>query len=124
LKADLSADTSRCTLAYWHIPTWTSGSRSAPNAQQFVQALYADGAEVVLTGHEHNYERFAPQSPTGVADPNGVREWVVGTGGANHTELPITGSAPNSEVRNDATYGVLRLSLHDGWYDWTFLRDP
>ncbi len=124
LQADLSADTSRCTLAYWHIPTWTSGSRSAPNAQSFVQALYADGAEVVLTGHEHNYERFAPQSPTGVADPNGVREWVVGTGGANHTELPITGSAPNSEVRNDATYGVLKLGLHDGWYDWTFVRDP
>jgi len=124
LAADLQSDTSRCTLAYYHIPTWTSGPRGARNAQTFVQALYAHGAEVILTGHEHNYERFAPQTPTGVADVNGVREFVVGTGGANHTELPITSSAPNSEVRDDYTFGVLKLTLHDGWYDWQFVRDP
>ena len=124
LEADLRAHSRDCTLAYYHFPTWTSGPRGSRNGLTFVKALYAHGAEVVLTGHEHNYERFAPQSPDGVADPKGVREFVVGTGGANHTELPITSSAPHSQVRDDGTFGVLKMTLHDGWYDWHFVRDP
>lgn len=84
------------------------------------QALYEYGADVVLNGHEHFYERFAPQTPDGEADAaHGIRQFIVGTGGRN-----LRGFAaihPNSEVRNGATWGVLQLTLHDGSYDWAFL---
>jgi acid phosphatase type 7 len=78
------------------------------------------GADVVLSGHEHNYECFAPQDPDGKADPGrGIREFVVGTGGKSH--YPIVDTIANSEVHNDDTFGVLELTLHPNSYDWRFV---
>jgi acid phosphatase type 7 len=78
---------------------------------------------VILTGHDHIYERFAPQTPTGAADPlNGIRSFVVGTGGSNHTTIPSVAS--NSEVRNADTFGILRLTLRPNSYDWRFVPEP
>ena len=87
----------------------------------FWQVLYESGADVVLNGHEHNYERFAPQDPNGQPDPGrGIRQFVVGTGGA-----PLYGFSdvePTSEARDADTYGVLKLTLGRGEYGWRFLR--
>lgn len=75
---------------------------------------------MVLSAHEHNYERFAPQDPNGEADPErGFRQFVVGTGGKSHYEIETT--LPKSEVHNDETYGVLKLNLHAKGYDWRFI---
>ena len=85
LKADLAANPTSCTLAYWHHPLFNSGAShgNKTSTRPLYQALYDAGAEVVLTSHEHTYERFAPQTATGQADPAfGIRQWVVGTGGA------------------------------------------
>ncbi len=84
------------------------------------QALYDSGAEIVLNGHEHNYERFAPQDPSGKGDPErGVREFVVGTGGKDFD--PLGEPRPNSQVRNFDTFGVLKLTLHPRGYEWEFI---
>jgi acid phosphatase type 7 len=84
------------------------------------EALYAADTDVVLNGHDHNYQRFAPQDPNGKADPQrGIREFVVGTGGRSH--YPVLAPIANSEVYNDATYGVLKLTLHPKAYEWRFL---
>ncbi len=107
LRADLAAHQSVCTLAYWHKPRFSSG-RHGNNAsvQPFWQALYDYGADVVLNGHDHTYERFALQNPSGGADPTrGIREFVVGTGGAGLYSFPTIQA--NSEVRNNTTWGVL-----------------
>jgi PASTA domain-containing protein/List-Bact-rpt repeat protein/calcineurin-like phosphoesterase family protein len=120
LAADLAAAQQPCTLAYWHIPLFSSGSLHSAHTLPFWKKLYAAHADIVLNGHEHFYERFAPQNPSGAPDgTNGIREFIVGTGGANHT--PITSIAPNSAVRNDTAYGVLKLTLHLGGYDWEFV---
>jgi chitodextrinase len=122
LRADLAAHTNFCTLAYWHIPLFSSGGRANSNSRSFWDALYAANADIVLVGHDHTYERFAAQTPDGTADPTrGIRQWVVGTGGANHTSF--TSVAANSEVRNDGTFGVLRLTLHGTSYDWEFVPE-
>jgi len=121
LKADLAANQSACTLAYWHHPRFSSGQHgNSTRSQAFWQALYDDGADVVLSGHDHTYQRFAPQSPNGQAEPNrGIREFVVGTGGAGLYPFPTT--VPNTEVRNNTTFGVLKLTLHATSYDWQFV---
>jgi len=122
LRADLTANPVDCTLAYWHTPRFSSGDvhGSSERMEPLWQALYDFGADVVLTGHEHNYERFAPQTPQGIADPDrGIREFVVGTGGYSH--YPITNPLPNSEVHITDTYGVLKLVLHTGGYSWEFV---
>jgi hypothetical protein len=120
LAADLAANPRTCVLAYWHIPLWSSGGRAAANTKALTQILYNAGADVVLTGHDHTYERFAPQDPNSNPDPtNGIRAWVVGTGGANHTSLSAL--APNSQVFNSNTFGVLKLTLHADSYDWQFI---
>ncbi len=122
LRSDLAAHPNACTLAYWHIPLWSSGGRAAANAQVLMQDLYDANAEVVLNGHDHVYERFAPQSPQGQLDnARGIREFVVGTGGANHTSFTTT--AANSQFRNDTTFGVLKLTLHPTAYDWQFVAE-
>jgi len=122
LRADLAAHTNLCTLAYWHIPLFSSGGRASSRYRTFWDALYAADADIVLNGHDHIYERFAPQRPDGTADPaRGVREFVVGTGGSNHTSLSTVFA--NSEVRNSSTYGVLRLTLHPTGYDWRFVPE-
>jgi hypothetical protein len=91
--------------------------------QQFWQDLYDANADLVLNGHAHNYQRFAPQTATGAPDPaRGIREFVVGTGGKS---LETFGSpVANSEVRNSSAYGVLELTLHPGSYDWKFATEP
>ncbi len=89
LEADLAAHSNFCTLAYWHIPLFSSGGRANANSLPFWNSLYNHNADLVLAGHDHMYERFAPQTPGGVADPvRGIREIMVGTGGANHTGIP------------------------------------
>jgi len=122
LREDLAASTRQCTLAYWHKPRFSSGTAHGNEdpAEPLWQALYDFGAEVVLAGHEHNYERFAPQTPTGVADSlTGIREFVVGTGGRGH----YTGvnPLPTSEVFDATSFGVLRLTLSPGSYTWEFI---
>jgi hypothetical protein len=122
LAADLAAHSNFCTLAYWHIPRFSSGGRAASNSQSFWQTLYNYDADVILSGHDHIYERFAPQAPDGTIDTaRGIREFIVGSGGANHTS--ITTIAANSEVRNSNTYGVLKLTLHATSYDWQFVPE-
>ena len=125
LRADLAAHPATCTAAYWHQARFSSGSAHGSHAafSPIWQALYDAGADVVLSGHDHDYERFAPQDAAGVADPlRGIREFVAGTGGASH-ELLSTPVA-NSEVSNDTTFGVLKLTLHASSYDWQFAPVP
>ena len=125
LRADLAAHAgARCTLAFWHHPPFTSSVTPVgiPRTQALLQDLYDGGGDVLLTGHQHNYERFAPQTPQGVADPQrGVREFVVGTGGEDLRRFgtPIA----NSEVRNDETFGVLELILLPTGYSWQFIPE-
>lgn len=119
LKNDLAANPTACTLAFFHIPRWSSGGRASSNSAAFITDLYNANADVVLTGHDHIYERFAPQNPSGGLDyTRGIREFVVGTGGSNHTSLSTT--AANSIVRNATTFGVLKMTLHATSYDWKF----
>ena len=122
LKADLAASTKSCTLAYWHHPRFNSGVEhgNLTAVGPFWDALYAAGAEIVLNGHEHVYERFAPQTPNAVADPNGIRQFTVGTGGAALYSFSST-IQPNSERRNNTSMGVLKLTLKAGGYDWQFI---
>jgi len=118
LEADLAASPSKCTLAYFHYPRFSS-SGNQPSVAPFWKDLYEAGAEVVLNGHAHNYERFAPQRPDGTLDGDrGIREFVVGTGGAHHHSFGTI--KPNSQVRNATAYGVLKLTLHSGSYEWKF----
>jgi len=120
LQGDLQDHTNMCTLAYYHIPVFSSGGRAETNMKQIYTLLYNNNVDVVLDGHDHIYERFAPQDPNGVADPvHGIREFIVGTGGANHTS--IASVQPNSEVRNADTFGALKLTLHPNGYDWQFI---
>lgn len=124
LKADLAAHPTGCTLAYWHHPRFSSGfPRSNPRSDEFWRVLYDAGADVVLGGHAHDYERFAPQTPDAVPDDaRGIRQFVVGTGGKNN--YPFGAIEPNSEVRDARTSGVLLLTLRPGGYDWRFAPVP
>jgi hypothetical protein len=121
LAADLRDHPARCTLAYWHFPRFSSGLHgSSTVVQNYWDLLYEAGAEIVLTGHDHSYERFAPQDAQGRADPErGIREFVVGTGGASHYGFAL--ALPNSEVRESATFGVLVLTLYEDRYEWDFV---
>jgi hypothetical protein len=120
LRADLSAHTNTCTLAYWHHPLFTSGSvGDDTEVSTFWQDLYDAGGDVVLNGHAHGYERFAPQTPGGTYDPTrGIREFVVGTGGEDFQSFST--SQPLAEMRESNSFGVLRLVLHASSYDWSF----
>jgi Calcineurin-like phosphoesterase len=120
LQADLVAHPALCTLAYWHHPRFSSGKHGSDAAYTaFWQALYEADADVVLVGHDHDYERFAPQDPRGVLDlVGGIREFVVGTGGKSLRSFPST--APNSEVRDASSFGVLELTLGSDAYAWRF----
>jgi 3',5'-cyclic AMP phosphodiesterase CpdA len=122
LRADLAAHPARCTLAYWHHPLYSSGGHgSIPKMRDAWQLLYAAGAELVLSGHDHDYERFAPQDADGRLDPtHGIRQFVVGTGGAYPTPFLLT--VAHSEVRDSNRTGVLRLRLYAGGYGWEFVE--
>ncbi len=122
LRADLAASGARCTVAMGHHPLFTSAATHRPTSQirPLVRTLYDAGVELLLAGHNHTYERFAAQDPNGRADPaRGIRQFVVGTGGAGL--YPFGRPAANSEVRNNDTFGVLRLTLRSGSYRWDFL---
>jgi acid phosphatase type 7 len=121
LRADLVANPRLCTLAYWHHPVFTSGEHgNDPRMRAAFQILYDNNADLVINGHDHDYERFAPQTPSGTADPaRGIREIVVGTGGAKLR--PFATIRPNSEVRNSNTWGVLNLTLTADSYSWQFV---
>jgi hypothetical protein len=123
LKSDLAAHPASCTLAYWHAPHFSSGPHGdGGSTDDFWSTLYEGGADVILNGHDHDYERFGPQTPEGKAGPAfGIREFVVGTGGRSHYSFAQI--KPNSQVRNDDTYGVLLLTLHDASYSWRFLPE-
>jgi acid phosphatase type 7 len=123
LKADLAANTNTCTLAYWHRPLFSSGqSLGYSGVHDLWVDLYNAGADLILNGHDHDYERFAPQDPSGNGDPNhGITEIIVGTGGYSH--MSFNSIAANSVVRNNTTFGVLELTLHSNWYQWQFLPD-
>jgi hypothetical protein len=126
LRADLAAHPSACTAALWHRPRFSSaGSTQAsdPNLTPLWQALYDANAELVLSGHAHDYERFAPKTAAGDLDAaRGVRQFVAGTGGRSLIAFPSATRVLGSEVSRDDTYGVLQLTLHANSYDWSFLR--
>jgi len=121
LAKDLAASTAHCTLAIWHQPRFSSGEHgNDPDVAPFWDALHADGAELVINGHDHDYERFAPQDTSGKLErPDGLREIVVGTGGGELRSFKA--QAANSEFRVAGVWGVLRLTLHPANYDWEFL---
>jgi acid phosphatase type 7 len=122
LRDDLAKSRRKCTLAYFHHPLFTSGKHrpGIPEVRPLWEALYKAGADVVLNGHDHNYQRFAPQDPEGKINPKGgIRKFVVGTGGKSH--YAIWGPIANSEVNNDDTYGVLKLTLRPSSYYWKFV---
>lgn len=126
LKEDLAKHPNACILAYGHHALFSSGffKRHAvhPELKPLWEDLYAAHADLVLAGHEHSYERFSPQDPEGKADPaNGIREIVVGTGGRSHDLLGF--ATPNSEVRDWDTFGVLKLTLSPGKYEWEFMPE-
>lgn len=121
LAADLAADPARCTLAYWHHPRFTAGQDGDALATAALWAmLHAAGADVVLSGHTHAYERYAPLDAAGELDTvRGIRQLVVGTGGnALH---PIHEPRRHSEVTHEGTHGVVALTLREGWYAWAFV---
>ena len=120
LRADLAAHPAACTLVYWHHPMYSSGEHGDnPSVAALYQAAYDGGVDVALAGHDHDYERFAPQNPAGQVDTaKGIREFVAGTGGKSH--YAITTVHANSQVHNDNTFGVLELTLHTDSYDWKF----
>ena len=123
LKADLAAHPSVCTLVYWHHPRFSSGDHgNNPVSAAFWNDLYAANVDVVLNGHDHDYERLPPVDPAGNPDAaRGIREFVVGTGGVDfrgfHTPLAT------SQARNITDFGVLKLTLHAASYDWEFIPE-
>jgi hypothetical protein len=121
LREDLAAHPTACTLAYWHHPRFSSGPHGSDDATAALwRALYDHAAEVVLVGHDHDYERFAPQDPDGKLDRRrGIREFVVGTGGKSHYRFESV--AANSQARNSTTFGLLSLTLRPNGYSWRFV---
>jgi hypothetical protein len=121
LRAELRAHPTICTLAYWHHPRYSSGLHGDDRTvAPFWDALHAAGAELVLAGHDHHYERLVPLSPRGRVDrARGIRQFVVGTGGRSH--YPTIRRAAGSEVREWQTFGVLRLTLRAEGYEWRFV---
>jgi calcineurin-like phosphoesterase family protein len=121
LSADLTASSATCTLAIWHHPRFSSGEHGNDrDVAPFWRALYDAGADVVINGHDHDYERFAPQDPDARLDQaRGIREFVVGTGGAALRTFPT--AAANSQLRAAVSHGVIRLDLHRSSFEWTFL---
>jgi len=122
LKSDLAASGAKCTLAYWHKPRFTAGGYSDfTEYTPFWQALYDANADVVVNGHDHNYQRYTRLNPAGAVDTaRGIREFVVGTGGRSHYAL-----RPDSRrlAGNDNTFGVLQMTLHATSFDWSFVPE-
>jgi hypothetical protein len=124
LRQDLADHPAVCTLAYFHKPLFSSGQTHGndPSVKPLWQALYDAKAVLVIGGHDHDYERFAPQNPDGEADAKrGIREFVAGTGGKS--QRAFGAPKPNSEVRNNDAFGVLKLTLRPNGYDWQFVPE-
>ena len=122
LRNDLSTHTNTCTLAYWHRPRFTSGFHGSDDTYALWWFdLFNAHTDIVLNGHDHDYERFAPQDDQQNPNSNGIREFVVGTGGQEHEAF--VAQAPNSQVFNGDTFGVLKLTLHPTSYDWQFVPE-
>lgn len=123
LREELASSDALCTLAYWHHPLFSSGDHGGDaSVRPLFQALYDNGAEVVINGHDHNFERFAPQDPDGVHDPvAGIRQFVTGTGGVGTTAIDVI--VANSESRFADGFGVLALSLYSDGYEWEFVSE-
>lgn len=120
LEFDLAEHPRACILAYWHHPVFSSGRHGNDKVMRPIwRALESVGADLILNGHDHDYERFAPQTASGEASADGIRQIVVGTGGAGLR--PFDKVKPNSEVRNDDTHGVLELELSEDGYEWEFV---
>lgn len=126
LRSDLASHAqSRCLLAYWHHPVFSSSAAHGndPKMAEIWQTLGEFGADVALVGHDHGYERFSPQRSDATLDANGIRQFVVGTGGASF--YSFAAPQPNSEVRIENAFGVLRFTLREASYDWLFIPvDP
>ncbi|TWD84753.1 calcineurin-like phosphoesterase family protein [Kribbella amoyensis] len=124
LREDLAAHPAKCALAYWHHAYFTSGDHHEPAEfmRPLVDELSDGGVDVVVAAHNHNYERFAPQTPDRVPAENGLRAFVVGTGGASLNGFGKP--QPNSEAREAKTYGLLKLTLDQGTYTWEFVPVP
>lgn len=123
LEDDLAASDAECTLAFLHHPRFSSGhGGNSVFVSDIYEELYDAGTEILLAGHSHNYERFAPLDPDGNVDPDGIREFVVGTGGAFFTGFSEI--KPHSEARNNRTFGILELELDDDAYEWRFVPVP
>ena len=124
LRADLTANNTLCTLVYWHEPRFSSGEHGdAVQMTTIWNDLVAARVDVVLSGHNHDYERFAPLGAAGQPDPTGITEFVVGTGGKNHyafTHAPLTGEV----IRNQTAFGVMRMLLGPGGFSWRFYAAP
>jgi len=124
LEQDLASTTQPCVLAYWHHPLFNSGEThgdsTPPGAKAFMEDLFAAGADIIVSGHEHNYQRYGKQDPNGQADPKGIREFVVGTGGKSHYGL-LDEKDPNYEFGDAVDFGVLKLHLGDNSYSWEFV---
>ncbi len=121
LRRDLRRADARCLLGYWHHPPWSGGQHGNNGRVRVLwRVLARHGADLVLNGHDHDYERFARRNASGAAAPDGVRQFVVGTGGA---ELRPFGAPPGAlvERRIAGRHGVLRLALGDDSYRWRYL---
>ncbi len=123
LRADLTAHRNRCVLALWHHPRWSHGKHGDHDSvAPFLEALHEAGAEVVLTGHDHNYQRFEPRRPDGARDDaRGIRQFVVGSGGRSHYTINGT---EGLEAGDDDTFGVFSMTLRPDGYDWRFVGEP
>lgn len=121
LRDDLSRNARTCTLAYWHHPRFSSGPHGGDRTvDTFWRILHTSGVELVINGHDHIYERFAPQNPMGVADEaGGIQQFTVGTGGSNLYRVRRV--QPNSVLRDSSTHGVLKLTLRPADYSWQFI---
>jgi len=124
LRRELQAVASPCALAIMHHPRFSSGQHGSDRRLRDIwSVLYDGGVDVVVTGHDHAYERFAPQDPDGRSDlARGIRQFVVGTGGANLYRFGAV--AANSEVRGEGSWGVIKFTLRSGDYDWEFVPVP
>ena len=121
LRKDLAAHPAQCTMALGHHPRFSSSKHgNDDDLEPLWDVLYEAGVDVVLAGHDHTYERFEPQDPEGEPDPEkGIRQFVVGTGGASHYDFEDMQST--SQVGNDEVFGVLKLTLDPTGYSWEFI---
>ena len=123
LRQELEASDAACTLAYWHHPLFSSGDHGGvAEVSALFTALHEGDADLVVNGHDHNYERFAPQDPDGTHDPvEGIRQFVAGTGGTGNRSFDVV--AANSEARYTDSFGILKLALYADGYEWDFIPE-